>query len=233
MKTLSCRQQRGISLIEFAIVFPVAVMFVLALIQVGFLYMAKMTLNQATFMAARAGSLNNADTGQIRSAMVRGIIPFVQDTTTANDASRLSAAWTRATTLELPFLRIDVMNPSARSFSDFGLVDPTNNRRYIPNDNLEWRNVNIVGTQSQQNIRDANLLKLRTVYGYEMKVPLIAGIVRRVMCGGSIGVAAWGDVNALEAISPLSTDCQLYYRFNRVPIESFAIVEMQSRAYQP
>ena len=219
-------------MVEFVIVFPVAVMFVLALVQLGFLYTAKMTLNHATFMAARAGALNNANTGVIRETMVRGLSPFVQVTSNANDTTRIGRAYVAAQVdAILPWgLTVEVMNPSASSFADFGLSDPATNQRYIPNDNLEWRNTTIVGAQSRQNIRDANLLKLRTVYGYELKVPLIAGILRRVMCSGQTGVEAWGNVSVIEALALGSC---LYYMNNRVPIESFAIVEMQSRAVQP
>lgn len=230
MKTTS-RHQRGVSMVEFVIVFPVAVMFVLALLQVGLLYMAKQTLNHATFIAARAGSLNNANVDIMRGTMVRGLIPFKQNLTETNDVIRMGAARAAAWGDGALYLRVERMNPSPQSFSDFGLTDPATNQRYIPNDNLEWRNANIVGSQSRQNIRDANILKLRTVYGYEMKVPLIAGLVRRVMCSGTTGVGAW-DVSLLDALSPASTDCLLYYMNGRIPIESFAIIEMQSRAIE-
>jgi TadE-like protein len=227
--------QQGATLVEFVIVFPLAVLFVLCLIQIGFMYMAKSTLNQATFMAARAGAMHNADETIIKEAMVRGLSPFYQDSTKTSDVARLGAAYLRAKVdANLPVVQrlvIDVMNPSAKSFSDFGIKDPAKKVTYIPNDNLEWRDAGIIGGTSRQNIRDANLLKIRTIYGYELKVPLIAGVLKRVMCGGNIGVEAWGNVSVFEAVdSPVSKNCLLYYSQGRVPIESFAIVEMQSRA---
>jgi hypothetical protein len=91
-----------------------------------------------------------------------------------------------------------------------------------------------VGTRSKLNIRDANLLKIKVVYAYEMKVPLIRGVIGRVMCSGSIGVEAYGNVrpwNALYTTDP--STCLKYYSQDRMPIESFAIVEMQSRAEKP
>ena len=95
---------RGASMVEFAIVFPAAVLFVLALIQVGFLYMAKLTLNHAAFMAARAGSLNHARVGAVRETLIRGLGPFYQDSTIASDPQRLlDGSATIALRTPLPF----------------------------------------------------------------------------------------------------------------------------------
>jgi hypothetical protein len=226
-------RQRGASLVEFVIVFPVAVLFVLALIQVGFMYMAKLSLNHATFMAARAGALNNARMDPIQRTLIRGLSPFYQDSSVDDDVRRLLAANLRARLDAVPFLNITLLSPSAEAFADFGVRDAARRVTYIPNDNLEWRS-DTVGTRSGMNIRDANLLKIRVVYGYELKVPLMATILRWTMCGGgSSAVPAWGDGSLLGGIAPMSAHCLRYYSFGRVPIESFAIVEMQSRPERP
>lgn len=225
--------QRGVSLIEFTIVFPVAVLIVLAVIQAGFMYMAKLSLNHATFMAARAGAVNNARMGAIREALVRGLSPFYQDASTTDDVPRLAAAYARAQVDAVPFLDITLLNPSPEAFVDFGVRDPARRVTYIPNDNLEWRS-DVVGARSRVNLRDANLLKIRVVYGYELKVPLMATILRWTMCGGGSGaVPAWGNGSWLRAIAPGSPHCLRYYGWGRVPIESFAIVEMHTRAERP
>lgn len=224
--------ERGVGLLEFTLVFPLAVLFVLALIQGGFIYMAKLQLNHATFMAARAGSLNNAKAQVIRAALERGLSPFYQDSTTSSDSARLAKAHLDATVdAKLPWgLSLTVLNPSPEAFRDFGVRDPATGRLYIPNDNLEWRS-DQVGPHSRLNLRDANLLKIHVLYGYELKVPLMAGILRRVMCGGSSGVEAFGNVSVLESANGLSNPKRcLYFLNGRIPIESSAIVEMQSRA---
>jgi len=232
MKT-ALRRQRGVSMMEFAIVFPIAALLVLGLIQAGFLYMAKLTLNHATFMAARVGATHNADVDAMKTALQRGLIPFKQNSFEANDAARMGAALLKAKTVELPWTTLERLNPSAQSFVDFGVKDPKlKNTTYIPNDNLEWRS-STLGKQSQQNLRDANLLKIRVTYGYELKVPLMAGIIRRVMCSGTSGVQAWGNVSVLQSVyTPVDMKCIRYYSQGRLPIESTAIVEMQSPAYQ-
>ncbi|MFG6412615.1 TadE/TadG family type IV pilus assembly protein [Roseateles sp. DC23W] len=226
----SCHRQRGATLMEFVIVFPLAALLVMGLIQAGFIYMAKLTLNHATFMAARVGATHNASKSEMRTALLRGLIPFVQNSFETNDSKRLLVA-SGVVLGELPFTTLELLNPSAKSFADFGVKDSKVKATYIPNDNLEWR-ANTLGKQSQQNLRDANLLKIRVVYGYELKVPLMAGIMRRVMCSGESGVEAWGNVSIFQSVYPLANKNCAYYLLGRMPIESTAIVEMQSPAYQ-
>jgi hypothetical protein len=233
MKAICQNPARGATLVEFVIIFPLAVLFVLGLLQTGFIYMAKLNLNHATFMAARMGAVHNANAGVMRAALVRGLSPFYQNSFDTNDTKRLATAWVKAEAANLnPLTRaeIQVLNPSAASFRDFGVTDPKTGVSYIPNDNLEWRS-NTVGGTSNQNLRDANLLKLRVVYGYELKIPLMAGIISRVMCSGQSGVQAFGNVSVLESVYfPVSEPCVRYYLQGRIPIESVSIVEMQSRA---
>lgn len=229
-------RQRGATLMEFVIVFPLAALLVLGLIQAGFVYMAKLTLNHATFMAARVGATHNADTGVMRDALIRGLIPFKQNNFDANDSTRLATALAELRFKDelIPWKRakLDRLSPSAKSFADLGVNDPKlKGVTYIPNDNLEHRS-DSVGAQSQQNLRDANLLKIRVVYPYELKVPLMAGIIGRVMCSGESGVQAWGNVSVLESVYKLANPNCLYYLNGRLPIESTAIVEMQTPAYQ-
>lgn len=226
-------KQRGATLAEFVVVGPLAFLLILAIVQLGFMFMARSTLNQATFMAARAGALHNADPAVIRSALVKGLIPFYQDTTQTSDITRLSTAWlaAQADLLVPTRLKIDILNPSPGSFKDYGVADPANgNRRYIPNDNLQFRTVSI-GKESKQTLMDANLLRIRVTYAYELKVPLISYIYQRVMCGGSGGgnIAFGDDTSLLEAAG--LPNC-VYYLQGRTPIVSYATVRMQTPAIE-
>ncbi|MBQ0960314.1 pilus assembly protein [Ideonella sp. 4Y11] len=235
MKPASARRrQQGASLVEFVIVFPFAVLFTLSLIQAGFVFMAKTTLNHATFMAARVGAVHNASRSAMTDALARGLSPFYQDGSRRNDHTRLAMALAEAQVDTRLFSEFTVLSPSPEAFADFGVRDPVRKLTYIPNDNLAFRS-QAVQPKSKMNLRDANLLKIKVVYGYEMKVPLMAGVVRRVMCGGDAGVDAWGDVSIAESAFGLSNPllCARYYRHGRLPIEAYALVEMQSPAYQP
>lgn len=229
------RRTRGATLAEFVVIGPLAFLLILAIVQLGFMFMARSTLNNATFMAAREGALHNADPAVIRSAVIKGLIPFYQDSTQSSDISRLSAAWLAAQADMLiafpPRLRVDILNPTPASFKDYGVADPSNgNKRFIPNDNLQFR-AGGVGAQSAQTLMDANLLRIRVTYAYELKVPLISYVFKRVMCGGfGDGVNAFGgDTSVLEA-SNLS-NC-VYYQQGRTPIVSYATVRMQSPAIE-
>lgn len=228
------RRQPGASLVEFVIVFPLAVLFTLGLVQTGFIFMAKTTLNHATFMAARVGATHNASRSAMAEALARGLSPFYQDGSRSNDHTRLAMALAEARVDSLLFSELTVLSPSPEAFADFGVRDPVRKLTYIPNDNLAFRS-QAVQPRSKMNLRDANLLKIRVVYGYEMKVPLMAGVIRRVMCGGDAGVKAWGDVSLAESTFGLSHPllCARYFQRGRLPIEAYALVEMQSPAYQP
>lgn len=228
------RQLRGATLLEFVIVFPFAVLFTLGLIQIGFIYMAKTTLNHATFMAARIGATHHASRSAMSEALARGLSPFYQDGSHGNDYTRLALALAEAKVDSLLFAELTVLSPSPEAFADFGVRDPVKKLIYIPNDNLEFRS-QVVQPRSKMNLRDANLLKIKVVYGYEMKVPLIAGVIRRVMCGGDAGVAAWGNVGMAESYFGLTHPllCTRFFNRGRLPIEAYALVEMQSPAYQP
>ncbi len=224
---------RGVGLVEFVIVLPVAIVFVLCLVQAGFIYMAKLQVNHATFLAARMGAVHNADVSVMRNAMRRSLSPFYQNSFETDDSKRLAEGVAASALADMDPRRMEFerVNPSAASFADFGVRDPKTGVTYIPNDNLEWR-LDTPGSSSGQTLRDANVLKLRVVYGYELKVPLMAGVLRRVMCGGASPIEAFGNVGALEAVYPagVSENCLRYYLFGRLPIESVAIVQMQSRA---
>lgn len=225
--------QRGATLAEFVVIGPLAFLLILAIVQLGFMFMARSTLNHATFMAAREGAIHNADLSVIRASLIKGLIPFYQDSTNTSDLSRLSAAWLAAQADVLyPYrLQVDILNPTPATFKDYGIADPANgNKRFIPNDNLQFRST-AIGQESKQTLMDANLLRIRVTYGYELKVPLISYMFRRVMCGGfGDGVNAFGgDTSVLEAAN--LSNCP-YYVQGRTPIVAYATVRMQSPAIE-
>jgi TadE-like protein len=230
------RNQRGQSLVEFIVVGPLAILFVLLIIQSGFLYMAKMTLNNAVFMAARDGATSGASRTAVISSLDKGLLPFYQNSFTANDLTRLAQARANVAVDKASYavrsaggslIDLDILSPNAQSFSTFGISN--SGTRYIPNDNLEYRSLDRRG--GSQTIRDANILRIKVTYAYELKVPFIASLLRRVMCGGDAGVPIWGSVPIWEAQGSASS-CLRYYMIGRVPIVSYATVQMQSPALQ-
>lgn len=226
------RAAAGATMIEFVVVAPIALLLILCVIQTGFLLVAKITVNHAAFMAARAGAVSNANQTTITNAAYLVLMPFWQNASNSNDLTRVTAAYASGLATErLLFLNASVLNPSAASFQDFGYADPVLNKTVIPNDSLAYRS-NTVGAASQQTLQDANLLKVKVTYGYELKVPLMAGLMKSLMCGNllfSSPVTDWGSPSMLPMDS---SNCARYYVFGRVPITSYATVRMQSPAYK-
>jgi len=230
-------RQAGVTMAEFAIVSPFALMFVMGIVQIGLMYTAKAVVNEGAFLAARAGAVQNAQKDKMTDVMVKALVPFYQDTTQTNDVLRVGTAWAKAKadTLCVPFvqcyLTIDVLNPTPAAFDDFGVTSSAmQNHTYIPNDNLEYRPHNVKGPSSGLSIQDANALRIKVTYGYELKVPLMATIVKAVMCGVDVGVGAFD--HGTMPIAGTASDCLNYYSKGRVPIVSYATVQMQTPAWK-
>ncbi len=235
--------QAGMAIVEFVIISPLALLVVLGIIQLGLMFVAKQILNQATFVAARAGAVDHARNGAtsaMRQALINALIPFYQNTLDTNPYARLSNAWANAQADLLPLpaplgnVDITVLNPSSDVFSDFGLTD-SNNHTYIPNDSLEYRDYsdpNKHGQRSGLSIQDANALKIRVTYGYQLKVPLMQSVFKSVMCGFDSGVNAFGRGGGMFSGIGSLQDCIQYYNRGRVPIVAYATVQMQSPAWQ-
>ncbi len=227
--------QRGVSVTEFVIITPIALLLMLSILQFGLVYMAKLTVNNATFMAARHGAVRNADTQQIYESLIKGLLPFYVNATGGQpDAGRMAEAWARARADAALFTRLERISPSSEAFNGFALE--RDGQRFIPNDNLEHRlsdagNMRAGPEGRRISIRDANVLKIEVTYGYELKVPLVNTVLRKVMCLGQAGggsVEAWRARNA-AGLDP--SNCA-YYGFGRIPLKATATVHMQSDAHE-
>ena len=219
----------GQSMVEFIIVTPVMFLLVFGSIQFALLYQAKTTLNYATFEAARAGALNNASESAMQNAFARAMAAMYMDTSVDAGVDRTAAARDRVreeitgTDTTPAFAEFQQLNPSVDSFSDHGVdVDGT---CQIPSDNLMYR-TSAVGGASNQNIQDANLLKLRVVYCYPLHVPFINRMLTTIMtqlpdadCPYCVGTYNTGDTIERTCLTN-----------NRFPINAQAIVRMQSPA---
>ena len=222
-------KNHGVSTVEFVVVFPLALLILLSLIQWGFVYMAKITMNHATFMAARHAATKGGRESEIRAALLKELVPFYQDSTQTHAGLRIAEAYTMAkldTAVWPHLLRVTRLSPNSDSLSDFGVE--INGKRHIPNDSLQWRS-HALGPKSGVHIQDANLLKIKVVYGYKLKVPLMGALVRAMMCGGSSPMEGWGkDHFSWTGLTENFPLCLAYYSQDRIPIESYAIVQMQS-----
>jgi len=230
------QHQSGVTMVEFAIVSPFALLFVLSIIQLGLMYTAKQVVNEGTFLAARAGAVQNAQVGTMTDTMVRALVPFYQDTGDSDNFARLTAALVNAKidTTCVPlhcFLNVQVINPTAAAFDDFGITSAASDGHiYIPNDNLEFRSHTVTGPSSGLSIQDANALRIKVTYGYQLKVPLMKAVFNAIMCGVSTGIGAFGTTRVPGADG---SDCLDFYSQGRVPLVSYATVQMQTPAWKP
>lgn len=228
--------QRGAAMIEFAVVGPVLTLLGLAVLQYGMLFFAKNQYNHAAFMAARAGSVRNADLGQIREAYVTALVPaygggrnlaeMLASQTYARDVINGTNVSGRNVDHEgnTPggAVRIELLNPTKESFDDWS--DPAlrdtigGGRRVIPNSGLGFRDAGEVKSNSGQNIQDANLIKLRVTHGYLPKVPLIKLVYTRYL--------RWLDPGT-DAFHTQLVNAGL------IPVVTHVTLEMQSHAIEP
>jgi TadE-like protein len=233
-KYFSFKTIKGASLTEFVIVTPIAILFVFCIIQAGLLYMAKLTLNNAVFMAARHGANNHAKESEIKDSLAKGLIPFYIDAFSKPDVASMGIAYGEAKLAlinPLNFNKIEIISPSPAMYATYGINSPTG--RYIPNDNLEYRDANPrTSADGQISIRDANILKIKVTYAYDInKVPLMATLLRRVMCTGFVdkgSIGAWSASNLQGYDVP---SCA-YYLNKKLPIVAYATVQMQSNPKQ-
>ena len=222
------RRQRGQGMTEFIIVWPVLILLVFGTLQFVLIYLAKSTLNFATFEATRAGTLNQARREQVVYGFVRGMAPMYS-------TNKQSVNQAREKILEEVAdgnVCIERINPRQVDFDEY--AESTDRGDAIPNDNLNYR----TDTSSGLPIQDANILKIRITYCYELIVPLmdrlIPGLMNLKGSAGTTGDLA-GNFSIFRWDEPLSGSIggsfeEACWDRGRIPIKAQGILRMQSAA---
>jgi outer membrane protein OmpA-like peptidoglycan-associated protein len=212
--TTSCR---GSALIEFVVIGPILSLIGLAMLQYGLLYFAKNHHNHASFMAARAGSMDHASLGTIEKAYATALAPLYGGGTSA---AAVAASSDRALADIRAHGQIELRNPTTESFDDYNVLALQqrvgNGKRVIPNSGQQARS-SAVGAHSGQSIQDANLLKLRITTGYRPQVPLVGAMYT--------GYLKWQDDGTNAVRTAMLRD-------GRIPVVTEATVQMQSDAIE-
>lgn len=202
----------GAATIEFTIVAITALLpLVLGILQLGLLYVAKHTVQHATFLAARAGAVENGSRDAMRRYFAKGLVPLYARSAADLSGRGSTAAVTEAFARALldagrpDRTRIAVVNPTAASFDDFerrqnGVLQIPNRFARTP-----------VGPASGQSLADANVLRIRIDFCAELVVPFVDRLITATL-------------RSLDP-DPFRQQC---YLGRRMPVVGYATVQMHS-----
>lgn len=217
------KRQDGASMVEFLIVTPLLMFMGLGIMQFGLIYHAKSVLNYATFEAARTGAVMNGQIDHMRKELGYRMAPvFGGDGSLVYGVSAIARSAVMAQ--DITATKIEILNPTPASFELHGkskeVEDSHGNKRSvvaIPNSHLRFRPNKI--QDDGLNVQDANLLKIKVTYGYQMRLPFLDMEVP--------GVRFAMRTIMLHA----DPDNWSYYIRGQIPISSTATVRMQSEIW--
>lgn len=235
----SWRNQAGQSIVEFIIVIPIFFALLFGIFEFTFIYKAKATLNTATFEAARAGSLNHGKTAMMVDALAKGMTPLYMKGHSSTGIVGMGTAYaqSRAVALAIELLPtvdpVEIISPSPEVVDAFSVqrsVQLASEPDYklatfIPSDNLYFRSsdevaVEVGGETLMLNIQDANILKIRTLWCYKMKTPLVSSLIRAVITNPLMSVTAQEQ--------QLCNAGSLVTGGNYLALRSHAVIRMQT-----
>jgi len=220
-KVIGFARIRGASAIEFLVAMLALGILSLGGIQFVLIYNAKALINNATFEAARAGAVNNANVNSMRNALARNLIPLYVNSSKAGQPTyrelKVAEAFSHAEIIKQGGA-IKIICPSKQAFSDKNIYieEYIGNRKtkQIPNEHLLHKS-HVRSSKSGLSLQDANILKIEVTYGYKLTVPFVNKLIVKVM--------------RLIDRSPLH---QYLYSMNppRMPIVAQSTMRMQSNA---
>ena len=231
--------QLGATLVEFVVITPLLLFMLGSVVQYGLLYHTKSQLNYATFEAARAGTVSNADPAKIRAAFTRAMTGYYGGGTTT---AQLAASYAKSNAdTTAANVRIEILSPSKESFDDYaspGLANKLNtSSRVIPNSNLAFIKcpIDVPGCNndpksnaSGQSLLDANLLKIRITYGIPQN--------KQIPWVGKFMTWALGVLDPGDPTSATKTDADTFRaglaQAGRIPVVTHTVMRMQSPAYE-
>lgn len=210
---MTLKGSRGQSVTEFIIIMPIFFVLLFGIFEFSYVYRAKATLNTATFEAARSGALHHARIAPMRDALSKGMAPLYMKGRAVDSGPvatlHMSRAYATAKAMAValdavPALNVksvSIVSPNRAIFDRFKvkrlvkLQHETSfaEREFIPNDNLLFRSAESVrlssgGEDIDMNVQDANLLKVKTAWCYNMKVPLLKNLINKAVSG------FWGGI---------------------------------------
>lgn len=227
----SRRAEGGQGLVELIIVLPVLIFLIMGIIQFALLYQTRSVLNHATFLAARAGALNNGQLGGfnplgagIRQGLAAGLAPLFNHGTTI--AALTQARANAFTEVRNPFItNINIISPTRQMQNDFGIPRVGGGGgREIPNDSLQYRDSAQVGATSKVSIQDANLLKIEVTYCARLIVPIANRAIYSIANGISNFWNPGNDTNGTITRCGIFNSSSDY----RIAVKSIYMIRMET-----
>jgi len=183
--------QRGTGLLWFAVVCTLAIVFGMAILQLGMLYFARHHFNHAVFMAARAGASAHANIETIQQAYLLAMEPLAGDDQSMDELiaakirtrDRVTGHNDGGDNPQYSYARIVLENPTQESFLKWNspLLQHTigGGSRVIPH-RAPGRSDSGTQDDVSQSFRDANRIRLRVIQGYQPTVPWMGLLTNRV-----------------------------------------------------
>ncbi|GMR08478.1 MAG: hypothetical protein BMS9Abin26_1483 [Gammaproteobacteria bacterium] len=235
-------EQRAQTVIEFILIFPVMLLLLFGALQFALIYKAKTTLNYATFIAARAATLNNGKREQVNQAFSRGLSPlYVSFSSGSNVLEKVEAVHAAREKVlgEIQAGGIVCMERLNPINEDFGYEIPNHpdvGGPAIPVDNLVYRESTIT-SGAHVSIQDATLFKLKVTYCYQLYVPYLNTVIPKWFLGDPEEYANDPDATYQPHLAGIGSFKQSCIANRSIPLTSVAIMRMQSavvnEAYVP
>ena len=176
------KRQSGQGAVEFVVIMLIFLAFLGGIFEMTRIFRAKHTLNESTFLAAREGALNHAQLDSMVGRLGEGMADlFIVESSLSSltEANFKSSALAYAT--QAVGGGVEIVSPTKAVFDQLskelyipfdGSSEPTT-VRVIPNDNLRWRPNDVASLDDGEsvNLKDANLLKIRTTWCQRLVVP--------------------------------------------------------------
>ncbi|WP_144211090.1 TadE family protein [Shewanella donghaensis] len=161
---------------------PLILVTMMLIVQWGFIYSAKSTLDAATINAVRAGTLHNGNLSEIKKGLAAGMMPLFAHGTDISDTLEAVAASRIAVALQS---EVTILSPDRATFDEFKI-----RARYtqgyvneIPNNTLMYRNPALkdVGQGRKLNVQDANLLQIEVRWCQKLIVPFANYVIEEIV----------------------------------------------------
>lgn len=183
--------ESGQGAVEWIIALPVLLLLLGGALQFGLVFVAKNTVDYATFRGVRAATLDHGSISAFKTGFAEGLAPMFPSGTglTGYDAALGKATMAADNAQDL---QIQVLNPTTAAIQGWSqniIRENGQQVQEIPNSRLIFASTQT--THGGETIQAANLLKIRANYCYPLFVPYVSEVIGQMMTGQYAPSGAW------------------------------------------